>query len=59
MTKKDQEYLERLEDCFAQLQSDYLSAQDEIRNLQLKLENAKKTCPAYFKENDFKDAVSF
>ena len=44
MTKKEQEYLENLEDCFAQLLSSYESAQVEIKDLKANIEILKEVC---------------
>ena len=50
MTKKEQEYLENLEECFAQLRSSYESSHDEIKNLKFNIEILKELCHDNFIE---------
>ena len=44
MTKKEQEYLENLEECFFQLRSAYECAQSEIKELKVNIEILKEVC---------------
>ena len=50
MTKKEQEYLKNLEECFFQLRSSYECAQSEIKELKVNIEILKEVCRDNFIE---------
>jgi len=50
MTKKEQEYLKNLEECFFQLRCSYECSQGEIKDLKVKIEILKEVCQDNFIE---------
>ena len=44
MTKKEKQYLDNLEECFEQLQYDYESSRNMVKELEEKVEILKNLC---------------
>lgn len=50
MIKKENQYLENLEDCFEQLKYDYEISQNKVKELEAKIEILKNLCRENFIE---------